>query len=907
MCVPRYAGAGSEQQPTGSASRTTSPPAPSLLYLWFFAMCCDTPSYFNYQRDRKVPRAPATTTHIPRPHLDHTRPDCLSLLRHWLPHLESYATDEATALDGPKRGKSLLVRPQTHQGEAEGYYVLAAEAMLRNKGLAVLQKTYDDSYLSCSTAVYYEGQGNEIEAMRHWRGALDQIYDYQANRAVPVHLPLTTTEKALQDALKQLELQCKERIDLLEALRISRHDDGNSSSSTGKLSKRPSLAETESRGKGAIGQGTIPAVTYSELSRPALPPRPSLSMRRSSENALVGGSSSHLEPVSSTSSVPRTSSPKLPTRPAKTLRSPSPEKHTMRTTLRSGKVGERPAKMTRKSSKPAGEGPSKAATLAWSALGSKDKLPRNVSSDAGPAPSHASPRASLDQGRKPPSAPLQWDSHSRRLVVPREGESSGDARHSDEYFYARPSLLSVSAASSALGALSLQDPLSTEQGLGRSERLAGGRVGSSVASPRKLSRQFEPAKDFGAADESGEISERRTILDSPAGKSPAVRRSGGPSKQPKPDPERANRSRRREQKPRPASASSGSGEDSGQPPARARRFKPKEAAIQADSEAQTSEESPVEESPSEMTAWNKKKASILKSLPPGIDEAAAKQILNDIVIQGDEVHWGDVAGLEIAKNALRETVVYPFLRPDLFMGLREPARESQSTFFSISASSLTSKYLGESEKLVRALFGLARTLAPSIIFVDEIDSLLSQRSGSGEHEATRRIKTEFLIQWSDLQRAAAGKEVSERDKERGDANRVLVLAATNLPWAIDEAARRRFVRRQYIPLPEPTTRETQLRTLLGQQKHDLSDDDIHRLVELTDGFSGSDITALAKDAAMGPLRSLGEALLHMTMDQIRSIGLPDFEASLNTIRPSVSKSGLKEYEDWAKEFGERGG
>ena len=73
------------------------------------------------------------------------------------------------------------------------------------------------------------------------------------------------------------------------------------------------------------------------------------------------------------------------------------------------------------------------------------------------------------------------------------------------------------------------------------------------------------------------------------------------------------------------------------------------------------------------------------------------------------------------------------------------------------------------------------------------------------------------------------------------------------------------------------------------------------------GFSGSDITALAKDAAMGPLRSLGEALLHMTMDDIRPILLLDFEASLGTIRPSVGRAGLKEYEDWAEEFGERGG
>lgn len=170
------------------------------------------------------------------------------------------------------------------------------------------------------------------------------------------------------------------------------------------------------------------------------------------------------------------------------------------------------------------------------------------------------------------------------------------------------------------------------------------------------------------------------------------------------------------------------------------------------------------------------------------------------------MHWSDIAGLEPAKNALKEAVVYPFLRPDLFKGLREPARgmllfgppgtgktmlaravatESHSTFFSISASSLTSKYLGESEKLVRALFGLAKALAPSIIFVDEIDSLLSSRAGGGgsggegewrwwwgrggggEHEATRRIKTEFFIQWSDLARAAAGKDPdAEKEKNK---------------------------------------------------------------------------------------------------------------------------------------------
>jgi len=249
--------------------------------------------------------------------------------------------------------------------------------------------------------------------------------------------------------------------------------------------------------------------------------------------------------------------------------------------------------------------------------------------------------------------------------------------------------------------------------------------------------------------------------------------------------------------------------------------------------------------------WDKRVKYILKHLPKGVDEQAAKSILNEIVVKGDEVHWEDIAGLDIAKNALKEAVVYPFLRPDLFMGLREPARgmllfgppgtgktmlaravatESKSTFFAISASSLTSKYMGESEKLVRALFTLAKVLTPAIIFVDEIDSLLSSRSGSGEHEATRRIKTEFLIQWSDLASAAAGNQ-----KTDGDPSRVLVLAATNLPWAIDEAARRRFVRRQYIPLPESHVRESQLIKLMAHQRHGLRERDFKRLVVLTEG------------------------------------------------------------------------
>lgn len=251
------------------------------------------------------------------------------------------------------------------------------------------------------------------------------------------------------------------------------------------------------------------------------------------------------------------------------------------------------------------------------------------------------------------------------------------------------------------------------------------------------------------------------------------------------------------------------------------------------------------------STWAIRRKRVLQNLPPGVEKHTATQILNEIDPSKDVVHWGSIAGLEEAKNALKEAVVYPFLRPDLFKGLREPpkgillfgppgtgktmlaraiATESESTFVAVTASTLNSKYLGESEKHVRALFAVAKLLAPSIIFIDEVDSVLSQRSSSSEHEASRRLKTEFLIQWSNLEKSSAGKMNGQND------NRVLVLAATNRPWDLDDAATRRFARRQYIPLPEAETRGVQLRTLLESElKHCLSDADIEELVGLTDG------------------------------------------------------------------------
>ncbi|CCF58246.1 hypothetical protein KAFR_0E00920 [Kazachstania africana CBS 2517] len=304
---------------------------------------------------------------------------------------------------------------------------------------------------------------------------------------------------------------------------------------------------------------------------------------------------------------------------------------------------------------------------------------------------------------------------------------------------------------------------------------------------------------------------------------------------------------------------------------------------------------------------------------PGADAAACEQILNEIMVTDEKIYWEDIAGLTNAKNSLKEAVVYPFLRPDLFKGLREPIRgmllfgppgtgktmiakavatESKSTFFCISASSLLSKYLGESEKSVRALFYVAKKMAPSIIFIDEIDSLLGNRS-DGENEASRRVKTELLIQWSSLSSATT-------QESHGYDTRVLLLAATNLPWTIDEAARRRFSRRLYIPLPDFETRQYHLTKLLSKQKHSLTESEIIEVATLTAGYSGSDITALAKEAVMEPIRDLGEKLIDIDLNNIRGVTILDFKNAMKTVKKSVSVDSLAHYEKWALEYGSVG-
>lgn len=200
-----------------------------------------------------------------------------------------------------------------------------------------------------------------------------------------------------------------------------------------------------------------------------------------------------------------------------------------------------------------------------------------------------------------------------------------------------------------------------------------------------------------------------------------------------------------------------------------------------------------------------------------------------------------------------------------------------------------SKWIGESEKLVRTMFAVAGHREPSVVFIDEVDSLLSQRS-SDENEASRRLKTEFLVQ---LEGVGSG--------DAGNRERVLVVGATNRPQELDEAARRRFVKRFYVPLPDAAARRELLRTLLRANSHSLTDGELDgAIVDRTAGFSGADVRNLCQEAAMGPMRDVGGALFaSQGADvQIPPIAMAHFEAALATTRATVSPNDLVGYEDW---------
>ncbi|KAK9707027.1 hypothetical protein RND81_07G168200 [Saponaria officinalis] len=305
-------------------------------------------------------------------------------------------------------------------------------------------------------------------------------------------------------------------------------------------------------------------------------------------------------------------------------------------------------------------------------------------------------------------------------------------------------------------------------------------------------------------------------------------------------------------------------------------------------------------------------------LPPFEDVETrnlAESLCRDIIRGNQEVKWESIKGLETAKRLVKEAVVMPIKYPKYFTGLLSPwkgillfgppgtgktmlakavATECKTTFFNISASSVVSKWRGDSEKLVRVLFELARHHAPSTVFIDEIDSVISHRGeGRSEHEASRRLKTELLIQMDGLSKSN---------------ELVFVLAATNLPWELDAAMLRRLEKRILVPLPEPEARKAMFQELLPPcPSEDQVPYDV--LVEKTEGYSGSDIRLVCKEAAMRPLRRLmadleqkQEVVPEEELPPIGPITPEDIELALKNTRPSAHLVAHR-YEKFNEDYG----
>ncbi len=256
------------------------------------------------------------------------------------------------------------------------------------------------------------------------------------------------------------------------------------------------------------------------------------------------------------------------------------------------------------------------------------------------------------------------------------------------------------------------------------------------------------------------------------------------------------------------------------------------------------------------------------------------------------------------------------------------ATEADSTFFSISSSDLVSKWLGESERLVKGLFESARAKKPAIIFIDEVDSLCSARSDS-ENDATRRIKTEFLVQMQGV---------------GVDNDGILVLGATNIPWGLDSAIRRRFEKRIYIPLPELEARMRMFEIHIGDTLTTLGKGDYRLLSSETQGYSGADIGIVVREALMMPIRKVQSAThfkyakgpsptdpdnvvddlltpckknergsMEMSWMEVPGdkllepkVSVDDFLQSLKNTRPTVNADDLKRFEVFTADFGQEG-
>ena len=328
------------------------------------------------------------------------------------------------------------------------------------------------------------------------------------------------------------------------------------------------------------------------------------------------------------------------------------------------------------------------------------------------------------------------------------------------------------------------------------------------------------------------------------------------------------------------------------------------------------------------------KSSFLLSRYPdgnGPDSELIEMLEREVVDTNPNVSFDDIAELSQAKKALQEAVLLPLIIPDYFKGIRRPwrgvllygppgtgktmlakalATQGKTTFFNVHSSSFASKWRGESEKLVRILFEMARFYAPTTIFIDEVDSLCSKRGEGNEGDGSRRVKAELLVQMEGVNSntSAGANEKSEEDKRK----LVTVMAATNRPWDLDDALRRRFEKRVYIPLPNEKGRLQLFNLNLKKIEVD-KNINYDKLVKLTDGYSGADICNVCREASFMPMRrellaNKGRRVEELVNDQdfrtkIRAaIVMSDFEKAISNISKSVSQKDLEVYDKWTKEF-----
>uniref|UniRef100_A0AAQ6IPS7 Fidgetin n=1 Tax=Anabas testudineus TaxID=64144 RepID=A0AAQ6IPS7_ANATE len=292
-------------------------------------------------------------------------------------------------------------------------------------------------------------------------------------------------------------------------------------------------------------------------------------------------------------------------------------------------------------------------------------------------------------------------------------------------------------------------------------------------------------------------------------------------------------------------------------------------------------------------------------------------VTSEIVQQGPPVDWSDIAGLELAKATLKEEVLWPILRPDMFSNLgpaprcvllfgprgsgrtllgRCLASQLGAPFLQLSGSMLATKWLTEGEKIIRASFLVARCRQPSVLFISEVDMLLSAHLS--EESPINRLKGELLTQLDSLLMGSS---------EDGG-NQVLVVCSTSRPQDMDEGLRRYFARRVLVPLPDSAARHQIVNQVLAQSQHKycLSEEELALLVQRTEGFSGLDLARLCQEALVGLLHVSAQGMDMtgmMPRGQIRPLTYQDFESVFCKFQASISQKEIDTYTEWNKMFG----